>query len=55
MVGLISATTVGLLRSGLTDWLTVSVFAAAMPGFLRSKAKWTIPAGLPAAAALGTL
>lgn len=55
VVGVIAATTVGLVRAAVTDVWTAAVFAVALLGFFVSKSRWTIPAVLVAAGMVGAL
>jgi chromate transporter len=53
VVGLIAATTLGLLRSTVTSPFTAAVFGLALLGFFRLRSRLAIPAVLVAAALVG--
>ncbi|HYO59508.1 chromate efflux transporter [Archangium sp.] len=55
VVGLIAATTVGLLRAGLTSVATVAIFAVALGVLFRWHSKFLIPLVIGAAALTGLL
>ncbi len=55
VVGLIAATTLGLLRTALGDLVTVAVFAIALWVLFRWKSKLVVPLVIGAAAAIGLL
>ncbi|QRN94716.1 chromate efflux transporter [Archangium violaceum] len=55
VVGLIAATTVGLLRAGLTRPATVAIFAIALGVLFRWNAKFLVPLVIAGAAVVGLL
>jgi chromate transporter len=55
VVGLIAATTVGLMRAGLTDLATVAIFAVALGVLFRWHSKFLVPLVIAGAAGVGLL
>jgi chromate transporter len=55
VVGLIAATTLGLLRAGLTSLATVAVFAVALGVLFRWHSKFLVPLVIVGAAVVGLL
>jgi len=53
VVGLIAATTVGLLRAGLTNLVTVAIFAVAVGVLFRWNSKFLVPLLIAGAALAG--
>lgn len=55
VVGLIAATSVGLLRTALTSWTLGAVFVTALAALFAWKGRWSIPVMVFSAAAIGLL
>ena len=55
VVGLIAATTMGLLRASLTSLVTVAVFAVALGVLFRWHSKFLVPLVIVGAAVVGLL